>query len=83
MYDLLSKTCQNADFLRPVISRIWAESSIFSLYRKIRVTDNAFFGIFYAVVNACAPFQYSKLCGLNANDAKVVLIVIACSSERD
>lgn len=69
MYDLLSKTCQNADPLWHVIS-LYGQNLLFVPYTgRYGSQTTRFLAYFYAVANACVPFKYGKLCGLNANDA--------------
>ena len=42
----LHKICQNTSFLWPVLSHIRIESIILSLYRKLKVRENLYSGIF-------------------------------------
>ena len=44
------KTCKNTEFHWPKFSRIRTKSSILSLYQKIRVSENPYSRIFYAVI---------------------------------
>ena len=45
----LRRICEYMSFLQPVFSHVRTESSILSLYEKMRVRENLYSGIFYAV----------------------------------
>ena len=46
----LHKICENTGFHWPVFSHIRSESLILSLYERIRVSENMYFRIYYAVI---------------------------------
>ena len=58
----LRKMCQITGFFWPIFSRIRTESWILSLYRKIRVRENLYSSIFYAVIisNKCSSSYDSQ-----------------------
>ena len=48
----LHKICENTGFQWPVFSRIRTKSAMFSLYGRIRATENPYSSIFYAVLSS-------------------------------
>ena len=55
----LRKTCQNTGFCWPVFSHVRTEFTILSLYGRMRVSENLYSRIIYAV-NQCEAFQIFK-----------------------
>ena len=56
--DSMYKICENMGYHWPVFSQIRTESKFLSIYRRTRVSENPYFGIFYPVIGWRGSFNY-------------------------